>query len=491
MFSELTLVVCLLIGSSSGYGPNYREPSVYTPVSYAPADDRQQPQPQQQQFLHFHPQHSSLFGLPPQQQPSYQYQSHASNFFQPQTPWPLQTPPNSYYWLNSAPQQQQPFPSGQFPSLVNYFQPQLPSYQPNSLIVIYYRAKAATKKPTTSVDQQVATVPRIESQPSSSNRYPNICKGEGIIRHPDDCLKFIRCRLSLRHQVYYYDVRSCPLGLAFDPELESCNYQANVTACASEPELAASSSSPATTASTADDAQQKQTAQTLLTYHSELPEPEKVGEESDSSSNNPSLYMVNLPQPLSEDSSEDSNTQLESNSAVVSTVDDNSRHADTADSSLASVPLAGKNADSGDVSGMKSPPPATKTGKKPPQSGTKKSPSRKVGTKRPPTTGATKLGSTKSKPIVQEKEILPARKTQKVESFTIGDSAESARMMLDEEDIIEDADQQPMAKATFQKTVDSNVAVTENAAPAPTSDHQPSRSSVHYEDEEESLASSV
>lgn len=101
------------------------------------------------------------------------------------------------------------------------------------------------------------------------------------------------------------------------------------------------------------------------------------------------------------------------------------------------------------------------------------------------------MGSTKSKPIVQEKEILPARKTQKVESFTIGDSAESARMMLDEEDIIEDADQQPMAKATFQKTVDSNVAVTENAAPAPTSDHQPSRSSVHYEDEEESLASSV
>lgn len=149
-------------------------------------------------------------------------------------------------------------------------------------------------------------MPRIESQPSSSNRYPNICKGEGIIRHPDDCLKFIRCRLSLRHQVYYYDVRSCPQGLAFDPELESCNYQANVTACASEPELAASSSSPATTASTADDAQQKQTAQTLLTYHSELPEPEKVGEESDSSSNNPSLYMVNLPQPLSEDS----NTQL-------------------------------------------------------------------------------------------------------------------------------------------------------------------------------------
>lgn len=192
---------------------------------------------------------------------------------------------------------------------MNYFQPLLPSYPPNSLIVIYYQksakdAAAQQSLAQTPVDQQTTAVrdESAQSPNSNSNRYPHICKGEGIVRHPDDCLKFIRCRLSLRHHVYFYEERTCPRGLAFDPELETCNYQGKVVTC-----------SPFHSASDpgADKTNQEQTTQSLLSYHGELPEPEKVDEETSSSfsSSNPSLYMLELPQPLS-DSSEDANSQL-------------------------------------------------------------------------------------------------------------------------------------------------------------------------------------
>lgn len=144
------------------------------------------------------------------------------------------------------------------------------------------------------------------------------------------------------------------------------------------------------------------------------------------------------------------------------------------------------------MGGLKSPPPATKTVKKPSQSGTKKSPSRKTVSKRP-SSGTKSVGSgTKSKPVVQEKEITPARKTQQVETFSIGDS-ENARMMVNEDDVEED--QQKTKAVSHRQKVNSYVGAPKETASVSTEDHQAERSSVHYEDddanEEETLASSV
>lgn len=101
--------------------------------------------------------------------------------------------------------------------------------------------------------------------------------------------------------MYYYEERTCPRGLAFDPELETCNYQGKVATCS----RFHSASDPS-----ADKTNQQQTTQSLLSYHGELPEPEKIDEEASlSSSSNPSLYMLDLPTLLS-DSSEDAGNQL-------------------------------------------------------------------------------------------------------------------------------------------------------------------------------------
>lgn len=68
-------------------------------------------------------------------------------------------------------------------------------------------------------------------------------------------------------------------------------------------------------------------------------------------------------------------------------------------------------------------------------------------------------------------------------------------MMVDEDGIEEDQHQSKAKAVQHRQKVNSNVAEPKGAAPVSTLDHQPERSSVHYEDndasEEESLASSV
>ena len=64
------------------------------------------------------------------------------------------------------------------------------------------------------------------------NRPTPQCVSDGIFAHHEDCRKFVRCQYSATDNVFYYRERTCPEGLAFDPELESCNYLSNVQKCA-------------------------------------------------------------------------------------------------------------------------------------------------------------------------------------------------------------------------------------------------------------------
>lgn len=169
-----------------------------------------------------------------------------------------------YSYLPVSPQVPQPAS----PGLINYFQPQSQSqlpHPPNSLILVFYRAKEALEKK-----------PRNEAPDS---RFSYICKGENIIPHPDDCFKFIRCKYSARQHVYFFEERTCPRGLAFDSALESCNYKSRVAGCGK--------------VQNASDGQ----TQSLLTYHGELPEPADKTEET----HTPSLYMMDLGDAINEE----------------------------------------------------------------------------------------------------------------------------------------------------------------------------------------------
>lgn len=367
--------LCLALCATLSHGAKYKLPTIYTPVTPVTYD-------------------------PPVSQPI--------------QPWPYQLP---YFQQFQTPQQPiapiaQPIPT-QSPALYsfppispfsNYFpinqQSQSQSlYPPNSFVLVYYRPKAAASQAN---PQHVPLKPRIEPP---ANKFSDICKGEGIVPHPDDCLKFFRCKLSLRHQVYFYEERSCPQGLAFDRKLESCNYQFKVAGCKSQYSHTHHTvyKAPATS-SYFPTHHATQPTQTLLTYHGELPEPGKdtiTDKVEESSNDNPTLYMMELPQPLNEPSDDSRKQDFGADSS------DNTN--------LESVPLMAKNSDYG----LKTVTAPTKGGTKKP-SGTKtKSPSRKVSTKRP---SGTKSAGTKSRPVVQQREP---------ESFSIGDSSESARMVVD------------------------------------------------------------
>lgn len=57
------------------------------------------------------------------------------------------------------------------------------------------------------------------------------CRTEGLQPHPTDCRRFVRCHFESSEGVFVYRERICPHGLAWDQEIETCNYISQVPAC--------------------------------------------------------------------------------------------------------------------------------------------------------------------------------------------------------------------------------------------------------------------
>lgn len=77
--------------------------------------------------------------------------------------------------------------------------------------------------PGTSVQTPVQQLP-----PTRPIRW---CRAEGLQPHPTDCRRFVRCHFESNEGVFVYRERICPQGLAWDQEIESCNYISQVPTC--------------------------------------------------------------------------------------------------------------------------------------------------------------------------------------------------------------------------------------------------------------------
>ena len=127
-------------------------------------------------------------------------------------------------------------PQGAIPA-VAHSQSQ-PSGGSNSWFLVYYKPKQlknGVEQPESSVQPAPLSPTPVHYSPSThSQTIPsNFCTKEGILPHPTDCLKYVRCRLNAKQQFYYYEIRSCPMGLAWDQTIETCNYHGRVSRCAS------------------------------------------------------------------------------------------------------------------------------------------------------------------------------------------------------------------------------------------------------------------
>ena len=108
---------------------------------------------------------------------------------------------------------------------------QYPDQTPSSLssmFIVYHKPPQVATKETVLV-------------PQSSPKLNIQCKGEGLMEHPHDCSKFIRCKLNLARKVFTYEERSCADGLSWDKDLETCNFS-RYTGCTSVHKASPSSS---------------------------------------------------------------------------------------------------------------------------------------------------------------------------------------------------------------------------------------------------------
>ncbi|XP_011706928.1 PREDICTED: chitinase-3-like protein 1 [Wasmannia auropunctata] len=81
----------------------------------------------------------------------------------------------------------------------------------------------STKQPSQTTQSPRTTQPPVTASPSG------ICKKEGFVRDQKDCSIFYRClKVDSGYKIYEF---SCGSGLAFDPEINNCNFKNLVPGC--------------------------------------------------------------------------------------------------------------------------------------------------------------------------------------------------------------------------------------------------------------------